>query len=162
MLGHLLIEGFGMKQILDFYYLLQKVDKNNHDCDSLLKDLGLFKFASGMMWFLLYLGLEEKYLLTAPNPEVGKVIKEEVFECGNMGYFDHRYIHKKTGYWSRGFSDVHMLLKISRIMPEEGLWRILWKIRNQFHKFPSYIMACYNKLKGNHSISISAILNVFI
>lgn len=62
--------------------------------DFFLKELGLKKFASAMMWIMGYVfGLEREKMLCEPNEKEGKYILKEVMQNGNMGHHDKRTKH---------------------------------------------------------------------
>ena len=62
---HFLFEGIGLRQIIDYYFVLKaEVIFDKDRIVKTLKDLRLTKFAEAMMWILhTQLGLEEKYLI---------------------------------------------------------------------------------------------------
>lgn len=98
---HFLFEGIGLRHIIDYYYLLlHKADDNaKAEFRREAKHLGLWKFASGMMYVLQhYLGLADEYLIARPNRRIGRFIMQEVLQTGNFGFSDNRFsgMHSDT------------------------------------------------------------------
>lgn len=105
---HFISEGVGMRQVIDYYYLLKKyftdrvkghsdgteptVDsrRGSQITEKLLKNLGLEKMAGALMWVLHEkLGLEEKYLIAPMDEKRGQMLLEVMMEGGNFGHYSH-------------------------------------------------------------------------
>ena len=132
-MAHFFIEGIGLRQFIDYYYVLKNLADNEiSDVRGLLKKFGLMKFAKGVMWIENEcLGLENKYLIVDPDERIGRVIMKEMIEGGNFGHHDERYKARSKGYLARGIADTYRLLKLARIFPEDALWKVWRKIENQ-------------------------------
>ena len=94
---HLRTEGIGIRQIIDYYYLLKKwgdsdVSKHNQrNIAKYLDEFKLMKFTSAVMYIMHHvLGLEEKYLIVQPNEKEGKFLMNEILQSGDMGKRDPR------------------------------------------------------------------------
>lgn len=134
---HFFIEGIGLRHFIDYYYVL-KTNTNHIYIANLFEELGLMRFARGVMWIEKEcLGLEDKYLLVEPDERRGKVILEEMLEGGNFGHHDERYKSRNKGYIARGITDVYRLLKLSTVFPSESMWKIYRKLENQKWKLKS-------------------------
>lgn len=100
MFSHLFTEGFGLRQVVDYYYVLKSQDKDTckkGDIGRTLRYLGLRKFAGAMMWIMQeMLCLDESYIIVEPDEKEGKFILNEILHSGNMGYYDTR-LGDKTG-----------------------------------------------------------------
>lgn len=133
-MGHFFVEGIGLRQFIDYYYVLHKLyeEKCSDNFVELFKYLGLLKFARGVMWIEKeVLGLKDKYLLATPDERLGKIILKEIEEGGNFGQHDQRYIARNKGALMRGLVDSYRLLKLAYYFPEDALWKILRKVENQ-------------------------------
>lgn len=133
-MGHFFVEGIGLRQFVDYFYVLKKLhnERYNEDYKKLFKDFGMLKFAQGVMWVeqeILGLGIE--YLLVCPDERLGKVILKEIEEGGNFGYHDQRYVGRDKNRLIRGAVDSYRLLKLACYFPEEALWKIVRKVENQ-------------------------------
>lgn len=74
---HMMSSGVGFRQIMDYYYVLRQGFTNEEKDDSVrwIKKLGMYRFASGLMWLMQYaFGMEDKYLLMEPNEKEGRFI----------------------------------------------------------------------------------------
>ena len=92
---HVLDEGIGLRQLLDYYYVLKSLTQQ--DREAALKDikhLGLLKFAAGVMYVLqeVFL-LDKKHMLTEPDAKQGGFLLDEILISGNFGQFDSRNRH---------------------------------------------------------------------
>lgn len=133
-MGHFFVEGIGLKQFIDYFYVLKTlyVEGCREDYVRLFKNLGLLKFARGVMWIEReVLGLEEKYLVCEPAERIGVVILKEIIKGGNFGQYDERYVYRRKGYLSRGIVDGYRLLKLAYHFPQDTLWKLVRKIENQ-------------------------------
>ena len=134
MMRHFFNEGIGLRQLIDYYYLMKmgfsKEEKN--DFCKTVHYLGMEKFACAVMWIEQHvLGIEEDYLLIAPNEKAGVFLYEEISKSGNMGYYDQRYTFRKNGAWSRAMTDVYRDFALAKMFPSEALWKPLAKLVNQ-------------------------------
>ena len=96
---HFFVEGVGLRQILDIYYLLytnkDEIDKQRIERN--LKDFGMYDFASAVMWILGdALQLPEDFLIIKPNKQRGRLVLNEILQGGTWGRYDRR-ISKKVG-----------------------------------------------------------------
>lgn len=87
MYNHFFTSRNNLKQMIDYYYLLKKSFNEETDTKevlALIDDLGVKKYAAGMMWIQKeILGIEEDALLLTPNSEYGKIILREMLTFGN-------------------------------------------------------------------------------
>lgn len=130
-MSHFFIEGIGIRQFVDYYFVLKNA-RHDINYEKTLRHLGLLKFAQGVMWVeKKVFEIEDEYLITKPNKKIGKLILNEIVAGGNFGRHDERYATRKNGYLARGTTDVLRLLKLSRFFPSEALCGIGRKIINQ-------------------------------
>ena len=125
---HFLFEGIGLRQIIDYYFVLKAdVRCKKDDVLETLKSLRLTRFAETMMWILhTQLGLEEKYLICGMNEKEGRFVLSEIEQTGNFGYGDRRFggMSKLRRMTKHG---IHLLLHY----PSEVIWTPIWLI---YHK----------------------------
>lgn len=85
---HFITEGVGMRQIIDYYFLLKSGNNQLIIENGKLKHLGLEKMAGALMWVLHEkLGLEEKYLIAPMDEKRGKMLLAVMMEGGNFGHY---------------------------------------------------------------------------
>ena len=98
---HLIDEGVGLRQVVDYYWLLrrfqyscfkfQKVAIDREGIKEVVSWLGMRRFAGALMYVLReLLGMPEKYLLCEPSEKDGKFLMEEILMSGNFGHSDPR------------------------------------------------------------------------
>lgn len=135
---HFFDEGIGMRQIIDYYYVV-----NNGELlvirDSLqkeLKHLGLWKFAGAVM-FVLHevIGLSENKMIVPMDEKRGKLLLAEILDGGNFG----RHFSKYGGFTHQSLGKKHFLkiwrnMHFVRYYPAEALceplfrtWHFFWR-----------------------------------
>ena len=146
--AHLMNEGIGLRQLLDYYYLLISDDLLVISDDLLLirdrvqkelKELGLWKFAGAIMYIMQEVfGLPASRLIVPPNEKYGKFVLNEVLEAGNFGRHDarNRFGRSKLGH---NLQRVYRDMRLVRYFPAEALcepffriWHFFWRLRWDF------------------------------
>lgn len=90
---HFFSEGIGLRQLLDYYYVLLKggTEESRQRTMELFRKTGMLKFVGATMWVLQEVfGLEDKYLLCTTNEKAGKKLLNEIMLAGNFGKYDAR------------------------------------------------------------------------
>ena len=108
---HIFTEGIGLRQLLDYYFVLLKwhtdltnltnsnnslpqMTQINTDLDALrhkLKYLGLWKFAQALMFVMKEVfGLSEDRMIAPMDEKEGRFLLDEIIRGGNFGQFDDR------------------------------------------------------------------------
>lgn len=153
---HIFTEGIGLRQLLDYYFVLVKwhtdltnlTDSNkslpqmtqiNTDLDNLrheLKYLGLWKFAQAVMFVMKEVfGLSEDRMIAPMDEREGRFLLDEIMRGGNFGQYDDRMGSKV------GESKIHRYFRMNlrnlrfvKHYPTEALseplfrtWFALWK-----------------------------------
>lgn len=130
------------KQMIDYYFLLKKWHTENvtntDDTDStelvaLLKDLGVLRYAKGMMWVMKeVLGLEEKYLYTEPDEKIGKLILNEAMVYGTFSQSKLKQVLQQyTGNLRllRAFPSEVMISPIYLVWHQWWKLKMKWKVK---------------------------------
>ena len=153
---HIFTEGIGLRQLLDYYFVLLKwhtdltnlTDSNkslpqmtliNTDLDALrhkLKYLGLWKFAQAVMFVMKEVfGLSEDRMIAPMDEREGRFLLAEIMRGGNFGQYDDRMGSKV------GESKIHRYFRMNlrnlrfvKHYPTEALseplfrtWFAVWK-----------------------------------
>ena len=153
---HIFTEGIGLRQLLDYYFVLVEwhtdltnlTDSNkslpqmtqiNTDLDTLrheLKYLGLWKFAQAVMYMLHEVfGLSEDRMIAPMDEREGRFLLDEIMRGGNFGQYDDRMGSKV------GESKIHRYFRMNlrnlrfvKHYPTEALseplfrtWFAVWK-----------------------------------
>lgn len=138
-MNHFFYEGIGLKQFVDYYYVLQNA-KDVYGHEEIRKQfeyLGMLKFSKGVMWIEKEcLKLGDQNLLVEPDAKIGRVILAEMIEGGNFGRYDARYAFRKKGYLAKGLTNAYRLFKLASVFPMESIWKIYRKLENQKWKLP--------------------------
>ncbi|MBO6169586.1 MAG: nucleotidyltransferase family protein [Bacteroidales bacterium] len=139
---HVLDEGIGLRQLLDYYYVLEHLDSAARA--KVLGDiryLKLEKFAAAVMYVLeeVFL-LDESLMLCAPDESEGAFLLSEIMASGNFGKYDIRNAHSSSeGLIGHGKRKVSRGLRYLRYYPSEVLamplfmcWQYFWRRKNGF------------------------------
>lgn len=136
---HLFREGIGLRQIVDYYYLLRhyadQPPKKDIDWNKLLDYLGLRSIAGAIMWILTEkLGIDSSYAVVMPDERRGHLVLNEILLSGNFGYFDKRNAHLKETQVGRNVERFIRDLRLVRYFPSEALsepffrlWHAWWR-----------------------------------
>ena len=137
---HLCGHGVGLRQLMDYYYVLKQGFSEEEKADAVywIKQLGMKNFAAGLMWvFQKFFGMEEQYMLFKPNAKEGRFIMEEVLQTGNMGHSETRNWGSLKTPLSRFFYNLRRDIHLATHYPHEALWQPFfsiwsywWRMRN--------------------------------
>ena len=126
-MSHFLGEGIGLRQFIDYYYVL-KTRKENTRITEILKACGLLKFAGGVMWIEKeLLGLEDKYLIVEPTERIGRAIQQTIEEGGNFGHHNQLNTLRHQSQLGRAVGGAWQWLRAMRYFPTEAIWKLLRK-----------------------------------
>ena len=92
MYRHYLEGGLGMRQMMDYYYILQELSPTERQqAMKLLRRLGMGRFTAAMMTSVQFnFGLEDEYLLCPPDRKLGEKLVKDTISMGNFGVLDER------------------------------------------------------------------------
>lgn len=134
--NHLLHEGIGLKQVIDYYYLLRsQTERRSIDSyEQEFRRLGLLPFARQLMWVLCQvLGLDEQLLVARQDERRGRLLLSEMLAGGNFGMHDDRPL---SGFYTSGLKSnlqrVVRDLRMMRYFPSESLWEPAFRIWHYF------------------------------
>lgn len=156
---HIFTEGIGLRQLLDYYFVLLKwhtdltnltnsnnslpqMTQINTDLDALrheLKYLGLWKFAQAVMFVMKEVfGLSEDRMIVPMDEREGRFLLDEIMRGGNFGQYDTRLGSKENeGKLHRYLRMSLRNLRFVKHYPTEALseplfrtWFALW---NKIH-----------------------------
>ncbi len=135
---HMLSSGVGFRQIMDYYYVLKQGFTKEEKDDSVrwIKKLGMYRYASGLMWLMQYaFGMEDNYLLMRPNEKEGRFILQEVMMSGNMGHSDTRNWGSQKTAFKRFIHNLRRDAHLINHYPQEiifqpffSLWLYFWRL----------------------------------
>lgn len=128
--NHLMDEGIGLRQIMDYYYLLKSDERQMvGDLSELFQFFGLDKIAGAVMWILReILGLEEKLLIVPVDEWRGKFLLREIIKGGNFGKYS---VERRQNGLGRLILGRKKHLRLLRFDFKETIWYELkyWKMQ---------------------------------
>lgn len=129
---HLFAEGIGLRQLMDYYFVLRTSsaeELNSAKVQKTLKSLGLEKFAGATMWVLAEVfGLPKEYMICEPNSEEGKWLLEDIMRNGNMGHGREEWVKPDDSAWFRFRKMVVANVRLLKHYPSETLWFPYFKL----------------------------------
>lgn len=146
---HLFTTGIGMRQLMDYNFVLRTVSggftstrsaqaQGFHDVSSVVSDLGLNRFASALMWLLGHVfGLEERCMPWNPNEKDGSFLLNEIMRSRNFGHHDER-VPKNMTYWKSFWYLNFYNLRLIRFDYWSWFWTPIMRVKG----------FCWRKIKG--------------
>ncbi len=136
---HFFDEGVGLRQLMDYYYVLVKgnlrLDKDEYV--SQLRYLGLYHFAGAVMYVLsMVFGLRDDQMMVPVDRKRGRLLLSEVLGGGNFGWFFTKYGYfTRQGMVKKYFLKIYRNLHFVRMFPVEALsepvfrtWHFFWRM----------------------------------
>ena len=131
---HYLYEGIGMRQLMDYYFVLRcyhEVRKAQDDLLGIIKRLKIEKFAGAVMYVMREVfGMDDVYMICPIDKKRGKRMLEVIMEGGNFGHGTEKY--KVTG-WDKPWNRLSRYVRRNWYMlwdyPNEIVWNVLMKFR---------------------------------
>lgn len=160
---HLMNEGIGLRQLLDYYYVLVKSDEvrvknctisggkaNVTSLQKELKHLGLWKFAGAVMYIMKEVfGMAESKLIVPPNEKYGKFVLNEVLEAGNFGTYDKRNCFGRSRL-GHNIQRIYRDLRLMRYFPAEALSEPIFRVWHYFWRKRSLTPKPLSKIEGSN------------
>lgn len=121
---HFITGGIGLKQIVDYFILLQKSSEEDRaEVASHLKRFGLWHAAAALMWLLEHvLNLTKDRMLCAPDGRRGKKMLAAVLAGGNFGFYSKVESRSLVPRW---FGRRFRVLRLFYFEPVEVFWHQL-------------------------------------
>lgn len=129
---HYFYEGVGLRQIVDYYYVILNLELGVWNCrlcdeelknceleiQNSLKHLGLWKFAGAVMYVLhKVMGLSEDRMIAPMDMKRGRMLLDNILNGGNFGQYDKQHAWGRDCYDNKGFKHGalgHNLLRLYR------------------------------------------------
>ena len=158
---HLMNEGIGLRQLLDYFFLLKNTDFSGNtdggvfllntdftdntdriggNADGVdrrllqdeLKELGLWEFAGAVMYIMKEVfGLEDNRLIVPPDVKRGRLVLKEGLEAGNFGQYDKRNWFGHSAL-GHNLQRLYRDMRLVRYFPEEALSEPFFRIWHFF------------------------------
>lgn len=139
--GHVFYEGIGIRQYMDYYYVLKHLGvEDRAEVVDVLKRIGMYRFASGVMYVLQEIfGLPREYMIAEPDVRIGRKLIEDIRINGNVS--EEKTASHGGNPLKRFFTHTMRQLMFIEVCPGEALWspinrvkHYLWRKRNGFFK----------------------------
>ena len=129
LMGHFMGEGIGLRQFVDYYYLLTNYSAGDTSTIDVFRKCGLLKFAQGVMWVEKeLLGLEDKFLIVEPSERIGRAIQQTIEEGGNFGHHNRLNVMRHQSMFGRAVGGMRQSLRAMQYFPVEASWKMISKI----------------------------------
>ena len=138
---HIFSEGIGLRQLVDYYYILQRsTEELRKEAYGILCSFRMKSFVGGVMWILCEcFGMKKELALCPLNERHGIFLLSEIMTAGNFGHYDDRTRQiSKDKKFKRGFVQLGRNLRFVSYYPSEVLWSPFWKLWHW----------CWRKRKG--------------
>lgn len=142
--NHLFQEGIGLRQIVDYYFVVNlwhtdgTKSMNQAVLQGELKRLGLRKFTGAVMYVLHeVLGLSEDKMIAPMDVKRGMLLLEEILQGGNFGKYDKRNIFGNSSI-GHNLQRLCRDFRLIRYYPAEALsepifrtYHFFWRMKNK-------------------------------
>lgn len=129
---HFFYEGVGLRQMMDFYYVLKQgfTKEEQEDTQRIYKKLNLLNFAGATVYVLREIfGLEEELCIVPPNENYGMVLLSEIIGGGNFGQIRFQNNKARTKL-RRGLMGIKRSIRFIIHEPLEVIWLPYFKMMN--------------------------------
>lgn len=130
---HMFESGLGMRQLMDYYFLLMKFHGTSRDSiasiNRMFREYGMERFVRAVMWIMQEVFcMERERLLCDPEESEGRYILAEVMVGGNFGHYDDRIKKVGKGKWQSVFATLQHAIHLLKRYPSEALWMPVWMV----------------------------------
>lgn len=125
MFRHYMEGGIGLRQMMDYYYVLRELaPEDRAPVMKTLKRLGMKRFTASVMTCVQFnFGLEDEYLLCAPDKKHGGKLVNDIIVMGNFGMLDPRNYHREgETKWATFLRKNRRVFSNLRHYPREIIW----------------------------------------
>lgn len=138
--NHLFHEGIGLRQLVDYYFVLQHLtdEERSRDWQRVLGRLGLRGMAGAVMWILVsQFGMDERLCIVPVDERRGRFVLDEILAGGNFGQYDKRD-HFSRDHVGRNLQRLWRDARLLGYFPTEAmseplfrLWHFFWRVRHK-------------------------------
>ena len=128
---HVIQDGVTLKSLLDYYYLLKQRGRghDNRETQGLLRHVGLMPYAEAVMHILKeYFGMDDDYLITAPNARKGDFLLQEIMRGDDFGQPDNPPQWMKKTWVGRSLLRLAHDARMAIHFPSECLWEPAFRL----------------------------------
>jgi len=140
--NHLFHEGIGLRQIVDYYYVLVTLHKDegkNPDStywERLFKQVGLLEMGKALMWILVHqLGMDESLAIVGQDEQRGRFVLNEILTGGNFGKYDARNARYGKTPLGKNLQRLARDMRLVKFFPTESLSEPLFRIKHAWWRY---------------------------
>lgn len=128
--NHLYDRGIGLRQFVDYYYLLLRWEGGN--LEPTFKYIGMHHFAGAVMYVMKEVfAMEESQLILPIDVNRGRFVLNEIMESGNFGSYDNRYPFGR-GFIGRNIQRLWRDARLLRYFPSVSLCEPFFRLSHFF------------------------------
>ena len=140
MMHHYFDEGIGLRQMMDYYYLLRSADYSKIEefkkMVSTLQYLNLYHFAGAVMYVLReFFGMTDEWMIVPVDERRGKTLMAEILHGGNFGQHSGLTKHGTvTKYLLKNWRSLRLVMEYPAEALSEPLfrtWHFFWRAKNK-------------------------------
>lgn len=128
---HFLHTGIGMRQVMDYFFVLKEAYRLRLTAYSLIETVrtfGMERFTRGLMWMMKEtMAMPREWMPWEPDEKEGRYILAQVMEGGNFGHYSERR-SRLTGGLGYVMRIVRHSLHLMSHYPSEALWAPVWVV----------------------------------
>lgn len=145
--NHLFHEGIGLRQIVDYYYVLKSLSTNLSSAENeeasyargmVLHQCGLHRIAGALMWIMVsQLGMDKDWAIAEPDKKRGRFVLNEILQGGNFGKYDKRNAKFGNSQLGKNIQRIIRDFRLVRYFPSEALsepffrlWHAWWRLKH--------------------------------
>ena len=141
---HIFNEGIGLRQLVDYYYLLQECQaKGRTDLLSetalMVRSLHMSRFVGALMWVMQEVfHLQDELLILPADEREGRFLLREIMLAGNFGHYDSRNRIKTSklgNFWQQTMRNMRFITHYPREViwnPWYRLTQFIWRKRKGY------------------------------
>lgn len=142
---HIFNEGIGLRQLVDYYYLLQECQAKGRtdllpETALMMERLHMTRFVSALMWVMQEVfHLQEELFILPANEREGRFLLREIMLAGNFGHYDSRN-QIKSSKWGNFWQQTIRNMRFLTHYPREVIWnpwyrltQFIWRKRNGYN-----------------------------
>lgn len=125
---HLFEEGIGLRQLMDYYFIIQSPELDLHSNDKLIESLGMNQFVADLEYVMnKVFGRFKENRTTLVHSKRGEFLINEIMTGGNFGQYDPRIKHEK-GVIRHAVEKTKHNLRLLRYYPTEVFWEPIFRL----------------------------------
>lgn len=132
---HYISEGLGLRQLMDYYFLLRNLNDNNNlnldfnlnlNNDKVIEELGMGRFEKAMKWVIGYVFEGND---VENGRKYGKMLLRHIMDGGNFGKHKANTVANRHTHYGRFVNQLTHDIQLMRYYPSEAVWAPLSMIR---------------------------------